>query len=169
LIRFNQNEITHQLFIPPADPLVTMWSVAPLTLEQAKEQLQSDDISHTTGFEKALQGMGETVIHTLPLTMEYPPLTAVKATETRYLLDALHVARLIKDDAEIDLIREANRISSGAHEVLMRELGRYAKGRQETKGGRVRTRDGSVPVSQWEVESEMDAEALFVATCKRAG
>lgn len=87
-----------------------------------------------------------------------------------YLLTALHVARLTKDEAEIELIREANRISSVAHELLMRELGKYSKRRSGVSGkGTVWERSGKEAVAEWEMESEGDAEALFVAACKRSG
>lgn len=181
------SDIKHQLFIPRADPLETMWSVAPPTLEESRATFDSDSIEYTESLEKALRDAvgrandtkgGRLVVHTLPNTLEFPPLPdSINAyfgqkidRETSYLLDALHIARLTKDECEIDLIREANRISSGAHEVLMRELGSYAekrKAKAEASGSRTRT--GREGVSQWEVESEMDAEALFVATCKRSG
>lgn len=122
-----------------------------------------------------------TFLHTLPMTQEYPPLpekvldsTGVTGKATifqhcdEYLLKALHLARLTKTTAEIELIREACRISSGAHEVVMRELGRYAKKRalgdipKQERTGKEAPRD-------WEVESEGDAEAVFVAACRRSG
>ena len=89
---------------------------------------------------------------------------------TDKLREALHIARMIKTDYEIELIREANWISSGAHEVLMRELGRYAKKRSEAAGsGKEKERSGKEGITEWEVESEGDAEALFVASCRRMG
>jgi Xaa-Pro dipeptidase len=139
-----------------------MWSVAPLSLDEARVTIESDQISLISDLDAAMKGLE--VIHVLPHTLEYPPLPPLQTTsEDRYLLEALHRARLVKDEEEIELIREANRISSGAHEVLMRELGRYAQKR------RVKERNGKAGIIDWEVESETDAEALFVATCKRAG
>ena len=160
-------EGTHELFIPPADPLVTMWSVAPPTVEEAEARLESDNIRYTTELEARLPK--DITIHCLPMTTEFPalPSALVKLSKdqicSEYLVTACQMARLTKDEAEIDLIREANRISSAAHETLMKELGRFSQGRRkhERKLG-----DG---VHKWEVESEGDAEALFVATCKRAG
>jgi Xaa-Pro dipeptidase len=88
---------------------------------------------------------------------------------TDLLLRALHIARLTKDEHEIALIRKANQISSGAHEVLMRELGRHASRRKDGEGKGTKERTGTEAVGEWEVEAEGDAEALFVATCKRMG
>lgn len=180
----------HQLFIPPADPLETIWSIPPPALELSRASYQSHSVEPTTSLAGALKSLGSQVtIHTFPKTMEYPPLSTaaldiLSATkhETSYVQTALHRARLCKDDSEIALIREANRISSNAHEVLMRELGRFAaqraRGKMENghaapngvngkQGSKQRT--GKEPMREWEVEGEGDAEALFVATCRRQG
>ena len=165
-----------------------MWSVAPPTLDEARGKLESDDISYTSDLAGRLSEFKGTV-YTLPLTMEYPSFT----TTTREILDrlasseggagehndkveglriALHKARMVKTEYEIELIREANRISSGAHEVLMRELGRYAKRRAAAGGagsGKEKERSGKEGITEWEVESEGDAEALFLASCRRMG
>jgi Xaa-Pro dipeptidase len=164
------SDIRHHLCIPPADPLVTMWSVAPPTLEEARAKFDSDDIQYTTDLEAQISKFSGT-IHTLPATMEFPPLPpSLKSKKDDELRTALHIARMVKTDYEIELIREANRISSGAHEVLMRELGRYAKKRLSASGsGGDQERTGKEGIMEWEVESEGDAEALFVATCRRMG
>jgi Xaa-Pro dipeptidase len=128
LITFTSpSDLRHHLYIPPADPLVTMWSVAPPTLDEARAKLDSDEIEYTTKLKDKLSAF-EGTIYTLPTTMEFPPLPVdlfeTQATHNADVLrDALHVARMVKTEFEIELIREANRISSGAHEVLMRELG----------------------------------------------
>jgi Xaa-Pro dipeptidase len=176
LITFSSSsDLKHHLFIPPADPLVTMWSVAPPTLEEDTAKFDSDSIQYTTELEGLLSTFKGTV-HTLPTTMEFPPLPASLSItqgkqETGKLREALHIARMIKTEYEIELIREANRISSGAHEVLMRELGRYAKKRVAAEGGNIgeKERTGKEGIVEWEVESEGDAEALFVAACRRMG
>jgi Xaa-Pro dipeptidase len=85
-------------------------------------------------------------------------------TSSEYLLTALHIARLTKTPFEVDLMREANRISSNAHEVLMRTLGKFAQARTG-KGQRT----GKELLAEWEIEGEADAEAVFVAACRRQG
>lgn len=157
--------------MPPADPLVTMWSVAPPTLKEARAKFDSDEIQYTTDLEPLVSKFSGT-IHTLPATVEFPPLPSyLKNTKSEEeLRTALHIARMVKTEYEIELIREANRISSGAHEVLMRELGRYAKKRLDTKSqGGDKERTGKEGITEWEIESEGDAEALFVASCRRMG
>jgi Xaa-Pro dipeptidase len=167
------SDLRHNLYIPPADPLVTMWSVAPPTLEEAKAKFDSDSIQYTTELESKISNF-KGRIHALPDTMEFPSLPSGSKISgekvTDKLREALHIARMVKTDYEIELIREANRISSGAHEVLMRELGRYAKKRTEAGGtGKNKERSGKEGITEWEVESEGDAEALFVASCRRMG
>lgn len=183
--------VHHRLFIPPADPDVTMWSVAPPTLDEAKSTYDSDAYESTSAVSATLQQFSSSssstgsVLHTLSLTMENPALPAAAQEligsktsgfqhSTEYLLTALHLARLTKDEHEISLIREANRISSNAHEVLMKELGKHAKrrgaqGTQNGANGSTAERTGKEGLGEWEVEGEQDAEALFVATCKRMG
>lgn len=175
-----ESGVHHTLLIPRADPLETMWSVAPPTLDDASARFDTDTLGHTDELAKALAPLSSATVtlHTLPLTHEFPPLPAdvlalasapgtTHATET--LRTALHLARLVKDADEIELMRRANAITSGAHEVLMRELGRYAALRAKTANTGTKERTGLEGLTQWEVESEADAEALFVATCRRMG
>ncbi|WWC65841.1 uncharacterized protein I303_108463 [Kwoniella dejecticola CBS 10117] len=172
--------VFHNLFIPPEDPAETMWSVPPPSLEQAGHLFESDNIQHTTSLEGFLKSAvscapdAEVVLHTLPRTMEYPALPSIigdmKALTitTDHLFTALHIARTTKDEAEIERIREANRISSGAHETVMRELGKFAAKRAQASIFS-KSRTGKETLDQWEIESEADAEAIFVAACRRMG
>ncbi|KAJ7905451.1 metallopeptidase family M24-domain-containing protein [Mycena olivaceomarginata] len=84
-----------------------------------------------------------------------------------YLLSALHRARLIKDDHEVSLIRKACDISSRAHEVVMRVLGAAVKG--GIVAGPGAGVDRPLLPSEWLIEREAEAEALFVASCRREG
>jgi Xaa-Pro dipeptidase len=161
-----------------------MWSAAPPTLEEARNSFDSDNIISTAELSNVLADSAkcannELTLHTLPSTMEYPALPAdashkalekLKITQsTEHLLEALHIARLTKTPFEIDLMREANRISSNAHEVLMRTLGLHAQARQEGGKGEKMERTGRELLAEWEVEGETDAEAVFVAACRRQG
>ncbi|KAG9031407.1 hypothetical protein FRB95_002771 [Tulasnella sp. JGI-2019a] len=162
------------LFIPKDDPLVTMWTPPPPTLAAASEnydfrsvQLTSDLISVATTF---LAGYRDTIIHTLPQATQFPALSTEflksfgSSSTPAYLLSALSLSRLIKTPHEIELIRKANAISSRAHEVVMRLLGRDAagliRGPQE---------NGLTMPDAWRIEKEAEAEAVFVASCRREG
>lgn len=65
-------------------------------------------------------------------------------------------------------MEKACRVTSDAHEVVMRELGRFAGG-QGAASGKGGKRDGGMAVNEWEIEGEGDAEAIFVAVCRREG
>jgi Xaa-Pro dipeptidase len=85
-----------------------------------------------------------------------------------YLQAALHLARLTKDESEIELVRKANAISSRAHETVMRVLGNAAKhGITSKKMGL--TEGKALLPGQWLIEKEAEAEAIFVASCRREG
>lgn len=155
-----------------------MWSVAPPTLEDAVECYDAGSVKPTTEIEASLSALSPATLHTLPVTTEYPPLPVAvtnflgKASshQTETVREAFHLARLTKTEGEIELMRRANAITSGAHETLMIELGRFAA--QRAKGpvaAATKTRTGQESVMSWEVESEADAEALFVAACRRMG
>ncbi len=58
----------------------------------------------------------------------------------------------------------------------MRELGRFSRKRagiipsvEKDGGGGEKKRTGLEMIAEWEIESEADAEAVFVAVCRRAG
>lgn len=162
------------LFIPKDDPLVTMWTPPPPTLAAASEsydctkvQSTSDLISVATTF---LAEYRDTIVHTLPQTAHFPALSTEflqsfgSSCTPAYLLSALSLARLIKTPHEIELIRRANAISSRAHEVVMRLLGRDAAGLiQGPQEG------GLTMPDAWRIEKEAEAEAVFVASCRREG
>ncbi|KAG9086572.1 hypothetical protein FRC07_013055, partial [Ceratobasidium sp. 392] len=170
------------LFIPREDPLETMWSPPPPTLEAARKTHNCHDFAYTDEFEtkvaNTVQELGSAAIHVLPQTEQFPHippfvLTALAVGDSTpspiitYLLPALHAARLIKTPYEIDLIREANAISSRAHEVIMRVLGKNMK----EVGAKVNTKKSTTAVlpGQWGIEKEAEAEAVFVASCRREG
>ncbi|KAH8980061.1 Creatinase/aminopeptidase [Lactarius akahatsu] len=115
-------------------------------------------------------------VHTLPQTTQFPTLPSFPHTVrilSTYLLSALHRARLTKSAAEIAHIRRANAISSRAHEVVMRVLGVGV--RRALAGPQGGTQDADavakrVPLpSEWLIEKEAEAEAIFVASCRREG
>ncbi|EMD35776.1 hypothetical protein CERSUDRAFT_53071, partial [Gelatoporia subvermispora B] len=144
-----------QLFIPKVELADLMWSVPPPTVDEATATHNVTRVEHSEALPDAihelLKAFPEATFHILPATPQFPdipskfsalPLTANARITEDYLLPALHRARLTKDAAEIELIRQANAISSRAHETVMRVLGQG---------------------------KEAEAEALFVASCRREG
>jgi Xaa-Pro dipeptidase len=164
-----------------------MWSVRPPNLDQAKDMFdfEATELGFTGADDEALwnslvSGSEDKTVHVLSTGTDgtYPSfpewiITALSESSNiqitaEYLQRAFHYARLIKTDEEISYIREACQITSGAHEVVMRELGKFAK-RRQGEASDVGRRDGKEGLSEWEIESEGDAEAVFVAACRRAG
>lgn len=163
------------LFIPKVDPLEVMWSPPPPTLEAARSSYgYIDIIEYNSLIHEKLSSLvksnPDTVIHALPADLRFPRLHAFfsdnsDAYTSKYLLLALHQARLIKTPYEIELIRKANSISSRAHELIMRLLGKHA--REDIIGGA--DEEKLVMPGEWRIEREAEGEALFVAACRREG
>ena len=68
---------------------------------------------------------------------------------------------------EVAEIKHANDISSRAHETVMRVLGQGVKGLIKRGEGAGVTRP--LLPGEWLIEKEAEAEALFVASCRREG
>ncbi|EPT00372.1 hypothetical protein FOMPIDRAFT_1122645, partial [Fomitopsis schrenkii] len=145
-----------QLFIPKAELADLLWSVPPPSSEEAAQQYQMTRVQYLGALPGAikeqLKAYPSATFHVLPkgsplfpaLPAQYTALVRPPQPPTTdaFLLPALHHARLLKDTDEIAEIRRANAISSRAHEVVMRVLGQG---------------------------KEAEAEALFVASCRREG
>ncbi|KJA20087.1 hypothetical protein HYPSUDRAFT_43740 [Hypholoma sublateritium FD-334 SS-4] len=172
---------TIELFIPKAELADMMWSVPPPSIEEFRKTHDVTTVDHPAAlsasidtFIKALPGA---LFHTLPrnsplfptLAAEYTQqvLSADGAVTDLYLLSALHHARLIKDDYEVAEINTANEISSRAHEVVMRVLGAAVKGKIQASEGAGVARP--LLPGEWLIEKEAEAEAIFVASCRREG
>ena len=121
-----------------------MWSVPPPSLEAAKKTHDVTGIHHLHSLPGAIEALvkahPDALFHTLPRNSPLFPTLPEEhvnlilgdksgAVTDLYLLSALHHARLTKDDAEIKAIRQANAISSRAHEVVMRVLGLAVRGK----------------------------------------
>lgn len=166
---------TLYIFEPAIDYL--LWSPAPPTLLEARDMYAVDEIEHPPKLVTAILQLPQgTIIHLLPETDQFPniasseldglkeALQSAPAKTTEYLLPALHRTRLTKDPYEIAMIRKANDISSRAHEVIMRVLGLAVSG----KIGKQSSHTPLLP-GEWLIEKEAEAEAIFVASCRREG
>ena len=156
-----------------------MWSVPPPSLEDAKQNHDVTAIDHPVALPAAIEilikALPEALFHTLPrnsplfpvLPEEYTQqvLSSGGAVTDLYLLSALQHTRLIKDADEIAAIKHANEISSRAHEVVMRVLGKAVKGKIQAETGVNRP----LLPGEWLIEKEAEAEAIFVASCRREG
>ncbi|KAF8212276.1 prolidase [Mycena galopus ATCC 62051] len=171
-----------ELFIPEANLADMMWSVPPPSLAAAQETHDVTRVDNSNAFPAAidnlLKALPNALFHVLPraspvlpavLEQYLAPILAHEggAVTDFYLLNALHRARLIKDDHEVSLIRKACDISSRAHEVVMRVLGAAVKGGIVAGSGA--GVDRPLLPSEWLIEKEAEAEAIFVASCRREG
>lgn len=131
-----------------------------------------------SAIDSLLRSHPEAVFHTLPrnsplfpvLPEEYAATIVASEMHTitdAYLLSSIHTARLIKGEVEIAMLRQANDISSRAHETVMRVLGKAVRGKilQEQGAGI----DRPLLPGEWLIEKEAEAEAIFVASCRREG
>lgn len=124
-----------------------------------------------------LKASPDTIFHVLPRDSSLFPQLPTQAltqlspddttVEEKYLLPALQRTRLIKDANEISLIRQANDISSRAHETVMRVLGLAIKNKISREEGAGLKRP--LLPGEWFIEKEAEAEAIFVASCRREG
>ena len=174
------NKPSLHLFIPKTELADLMWSVPPPSLEEATATHDVTRIDHTAALPSVIQqqikAFPGAIVHTLPASPLFPRVAAqytaaflagnLYVTED-YFLAAIHRARLTKDAAEIELIRRANQISSRAHETVMRVLGQGVRG-QIVRGHGAGTERPLLP-GEWLIQKECEAEALFVASCRREG
>ena len=174
------NKPSSQLFIPKAELADLMWSVPPPSIEEASATLDVTRVDHPAAIPDVIQeqikAFPGAIVHILPSSSLFPKIPTqytaaflsgnVRVTED-YLLTAVHRARLTKDAAEIELIRRANQISSRAHETVMRVLGQGVRGL--IKRGKGAGTDRPLLPNEWLIQKEYEAEALFVASCRREG
>ncbi|KAH9939765.1 Creatinase/aminopeptidase [Epithele typhae] len=175
-----ESKPSSHLFIPKAELADLMWSVPPPTVEEATSTHEVTRIDYTASLPAAIQDLSkafpDALVHILPTSPLFPtlssqytaPFLAANVTVSQdYLLTALHRARLVKDGEEIALIKRANQISSRAHETVMRVLGQGVRGLiTRGKGAGV---DRPLLPGEWLIQKEAEAEALFVASCRREG
>lgn len=158
-----------------------MWSVPPPAAADAASTHDVTKVQNTEALGDAIQmclkAFPDALFHTLPYESPQLPKTHPDYTELvirnqnnvgitdLYLLPALSVARLSKDEYEIGLIRKACDISSRAHETVMRVLGLAVKGKIDQQA----VKDRPLLPGEWLIEKESEAEAIFVASCRREG
>ncbi|PCH34763.1 hypothetical protein WOLCODRAFT_139563 [Wolfiporia cocos MD-104 SS10] len=175
------NNPLRQLFIPKVELADLMWSVPPPTVEEATATHDATRIAHVdtlvSAIDEQLRAYPGATFHILPASSPLFPTLPSKYTGVvlaanahitdDYLLPALHRARLTKDADEIAAIKKANAISSRAHEVVMRVLGQGVRG--AIKRGKGAGLERPLLPGEWLIEKEAEAEALFVASCRREG
>ncbi|KAI6024242.1 Creatinase/aminopeptidase [Pisolithus marmoratus] len=161
--------VSTTLYVPKPTLVDLMWSPAPPTPSEALATYDVDAAFYGVELVNHLKSLpSDALVHILPRTREFPDPGDIGGTFTEeHLLPALHQTRLIKDAFEIALIRKANEISSRAHEVVMRVLGLAVQGKIKQDSGHGNRRP--LLPAEWLIETEAEAEAVFVASCRREG
>lgn len=121
----SSSQVTSVLLIPDLDNDDVMWSGLPLTPDEVAKELDVSQVKTVSDLDKIIQDIPCDTIQVLP-TYSLPSASAsgkAKTATDKNLLMAVQRARLIKTPVEIDLIQQANDISSRAHEGVMRALG----------------------------------------------
>ncbi len=120
------------LFLPPIDPDDVVWSGLPLSLEEAKEKYDVDEVKYSNDLTASITD-GTNVIG----IQSHKGITTANLGKdvNDILLEALDEARMIKDDYEIALIKKANDISYKAHlECMAKTLTLNKKNETEVHG-----------------------------------
>ncbi|KAF2999474.1 hypothetical protein E8E13_008400 [Curvularia kusanoi] len=119
---------TLALFIRRIDPKRVIWNGRGSTLAEALERYDIDEVYYVDELGDAIKewssyygghGSDIFVLHDGQLP-QIPGLHATIDSET--LQPAMNAARMIKDEHEISLIREANKISSEAHKKVLANI-----------------------------------------------
>lgn len=125
---------TSTLFIPPVDPDEVIWSGMPVTVEEAKELYDVDDVLYTTDVNAELARLGKShnstafvIPHQVMDTISF-----IEFDEKNFdvLKGAIEECRVVKDDYEVALTRKANAISTIAHHAVMNVV-KKSKNEQE--------------------------------------
>ncbi|KAI8091269.1 peptidase M24, structural domain-containing protein [Gilbertella persicaria] len=108
-----------QLVSPNLDPAHVMWMGLPDSLETLMEKYDIDEAIYVDKLNDRLRAAP--IVYTLPMTRKGQwDASWCTAEQSKQLHTAFAESRAIKSEWEIELIREANRISSEAHTALMK-------------------------------------------------
>lgn len=123
------------LFIPPVDPEEVIWSGLPLSADDALARCDVDAVLPATELNATLARLGaaaakNTVFAIADRVAPHVSFLGFDATDFAALGEAVDECRVVKDEYEVALIRQANMISEAAHQAVMRNV-RAAKNEYE--------------------------------------
>lgn len=112
------------LFIPPIDPEDVIWSGLPVSIEEALAAYDVDEVRYTTEINPTLASLGgaypkATVYAIAGQVSDHITFLEFEHKDFSALKPAVEVARVVKDEFEVALIRKANNISSAAHKAVV--------------------------------------------------
>ncbi|KAF2431353.1 putative Xaa-Pro aminopeptidase pepP [Tothia fuscella] len=112
------------LFIPPIDPEEVIWSGLPISPEEAMKTFDVDAVLLTTEVNPYLADgklTSQTMLYAIHEQVS-EHITFLNFGDKDFILlkQAIEIARVVKDDYEIALIRHANAVSTAAHIEVMK-------------------------------------------------
>ncbi|CDK26721.1 unnamed protein product [Kuraishia capsulata CBS 1993] len=111
------------LFLPDIDYDDVMWSGLPLSIKDAKQKYDVDEVLYVSEIEKSLKAFGSKEIFTTDTDVFKSKSfsTLVKSGDQDFFY-ALDEARLTKDEFEIGLLKHAALITDNCHKAVMSAL-----------------------------------------------
>lgn len=135
------------IYIPKIDLHKAVWGGAGSTKSQAEELYDADTIAYVTELEAAVKTWWNTGDGKLYLLHPIPSIANINTSSPRVdstiLRSVIDQCRVIKDDYEIKLIRQANKVSADAHRAVLEKIRSF--------------------------ENESQVEGIFLDTCVSEG
>ncbi|KAF2260705.1 putative Xaa-Pro aminopeptidase [Lojkania enalia] len=135
------------LFIPPIEPDEVIWSGLPMTVEEALEKYDVDDVKTVEGVNAYLTSSSASPLSTIYAIPEQVSdhITFLEFNSKNFelLKPAIEYCRVTKTDYEIALIRKANEISTAGHINVMKAVSK--------------------------VQNETELEGVFLKSCIERG
>lgn len=103
------------LYLPPIDEDSVMWSGLPKSPEEALEEYDVDEVKYSTELSNDLTTLK--TVAGIQKSAQFPSVV-----EDAILKQAFDEARMIKDEHEIKLLREAQKITHNCHMAVMSAL-----------------------------------------------
>ncbi|KAF2636779.1 putative Xaa-Pro aminopeptidase pepP [Massarina eburnea CBS 473.64] len=136
-LTYNIPTSTLTLFIPPIEPDEVIWSGLPMSVSEAKEKYDVDDVKTTSDVNSHLASSDTssrtTIFAISEQISDHITFLNFKDKEFKLLKPAMETCRVIKTEYEIALIRKANEISTVGHVNVMKAAAK-AKSEAELEG-----------------------------------
>lgn len=105
------------LYLPDVDKEDIMWSGPPLSIAEALEKYDVDEVKYASEIEADLKDLG--TVLTTDINQSNHHLKSYLTESDSSFFYALDESRLIKDDYEIELMRHAAKITDNCHLAVM--------------------------------------------------
>ncbi|RSL57459.1 putative Xaa-Pro aminopeptidase [Fusarium duplospermum] len=112
------------LFIPPIDPDSVIWSGLPLSIDEALQNYDVDEVKLTSELNATLAHLGQsnpqsTAYAIANQVSDHVTFLEFEKKNFDALKEAIEVSRVVKDEFEVAMIRKANHVSDIAHRAVL--------------------------------------------------